>query len=167
MTSEHRAELVGRHADDSQDVPQGALGYVPTRVDRHRDCAPVGMLHHVVAAIDPCHGESGAFQRLDYLCSRYDWDVTRHTRTLSESSVALLRIGGDSRVPRWGAHGNRATLSVRVSSSGGPTTSSRASSAARRSAIAASCVGPSPTAPTPGRSWAEAHQTPSSSCSTT
>jgi hypothetical protein len=62
---------------------------------------------------------------------------------------------------------SQATLSVRVNSSGGPTTSSRASSATRRSSIASSCVAPSPAAPTPGRSWAEAHQTPSSSCSTT
>jgi hypothetical protein len=64
------------------------------------------MLHHVVAAVDPRHGESGAFQRLDYLCSRYDWDVARHTRTLSESSVALPRIGGDIEdtlsCPRYG-----------------------------------------------------------------
>ena len=39
-----------------------------------------------------------------------------------------------------------------------PTSASNASSPSRRSATAASAVGPSPTAPTPGRSCAEAHQ---------
>ena len=63
--------------------------------------------------------------------------------------------------------GHQATSRVSVSSYGGPTSASNASSASRRSATAASAVGPSPAAPTHGRSCAEAHQTPSSSCSTT
>src|SRR5260370_34406576 len=42
-----------------------------------------------------------------------------------------------------------------------------ASSASRTSATAASTAWPSPTAPAPGRNCAEAHQTPSSSFSTT
>ena len=58
---------------------------------------------------------------------------------------------------------HQATSSVSVSSGGGPTSSIRTASASRRSSMAASFVGPSPTAPTPGRSWADAHHTPSSS----
>jgi hypothetical protein len=78
MTSEQRAELVRGHADDGQDVSQGALGHVPARMDWDWDRAPIGVLHHVVAAGDPHDNESGAFERLDYLRSRYDRDAARH-----------------------------------------------------------------------------------------
>lgn len=78
MTSQQCAKLVRSHADDGQDVPQGALGSVPARVDWDRDCASVRVLHHVVAAIDPHDSESSALQRLDYLRSRYVRDAARH-----------------------------------------------------------------------------------------
>lgn len=75
MTSEQRAELVRGHADDGQDVPQGALGHVPARVDWNCSRTPIGVLHHVVAASDPHDHESGAFERLNYLRPRYDRDA--------------------------------------------------------------------------------------------
>ena len=62
MKLEQRAKLVWRHADAGQDAAQGALGYVPTSVDRHGDGAPVGMAHHVVATVDPCYGEADLFR---------------------------------------------------------------------------------------------------------
>jgi len=145
LTSRQRPELVWSHADDGQDVSQGALGHVPACVDWDGDCASIGVLHHVMAASDSLDNESCAFQRPDYLRSRYDRDA----------------LGASQEATR-----SQATLSVRVNSSGGPTTSIRASRAARRSSTASSWVAPSPTAPTPGRSWAEAHHKPSSSCST-
>ena len=92
-------------------------------------CPAVGMAHHVMASADPHHRESSPFKRSDHLHSRYG------------------RVGV----------GHQATSRVSVSSSGGPTSASKPSSASRRSATAASTVGPSPTAPTPGRSCAEAH----------
>ena len=78
MTSEQGAELVGAHADDGQDVSQGALGHVASCVSWDRNCTPIGMSHHVVAARDPFDSESGAFERLDYLRSRYGRDAARH-----------------------------------------------------------------------------------------
>jgi hypothetical protein len=36
------------------------------------------MLHHVVAADDPCFNEASALERLDYLRSRYNRDIARH-----------------------------------------------------------------------------------------
>ena len=47
-------------------------------MDWDRDCTSIGVLHHVVAASDPLDNESGAFERPDYLRSRYDRDATRH-----------------------------------------------------------------------------------------
>src|SRR6266480_5173737 len=90
-----------------------------------------------MAAADPRDLESGPFKCFDDLCS-----TNRRNRD-----------------------GHKATLSVSVSSSGMPTSAINACSASRRSSSAASRVSPSPTAPTPSLSWADAHQTPSSSCS--
>lgn len=78
MKLEQRAKLVWRHADAGQDAAQGALGYVPTSVDRHGDGAPVGMAHHVVATVDPCYGEADLFESPDDLRSRYGRDAARH-----------------------------------------------------------------------------------------
>ena len=78
MRSEQRTEIVGSDSSGSQDGSQGALKDVSTCVDRHGDGRPVGMLHDVVAARDPCNLVSGTLQRLDYLCSRYGRDGTRH-----------------------------------------------------------------------------------------
>jgi hypothetical protein len=50
---EQLAELVRGHANDGQDVPQGALGHVSASVNRNWDCTPIRMLHHVVAVDDP------------------------------------------------------------------------------------------------------------------
>jgi hypothetical protein len=71
MRLEQRAELVRRHADDGQDVPQGAFRHVGNR-------ASIGMLHDVMATNDPRDRESSAFERFYYLRSRYDWDATWH-----------------------------------------------------------------------------------------
>src|SRR5215472_14794472 len=57
--------------------------------------------------------------------------------------------------------GHQATS--RVISSGVPISAIRAIRASRKSASASSGVAPSPTAPAPGRTRADAHQTPSSS----
>ncbi len=78
MTSKQGAELVRGHADDGQDVSQGSLRHVASRVNWDRNCTPIGMLHHVMAASDPLDNESGAFERLDYLRSRYGRDAARH-----------------------------------------------------------------------------------------
>ena len=78
MTLEQRAELVWRHADDGQDVPQGASGHVAARMDGYRNCASIRMLHYVVATSDPRDAKPRAFERLYDLRSRYDWDATRH-----------------------------------------------------------------------------------------
>ncbi len=61
----------------------------------------------------------------------------------------------------------QATSNSSVISAGGSMSSRRSNKPARRSVNAASGVSPSPTAPTPGRKTALAHQTPSSSCSNT
>lgn len=78
MTLEERAELVWCHADDDQDVPQGASGHVATRMDWDRNRSSIRMLHDVVATGDPRDGEPRLFESLDYLRSRYDWDATWH-----------------------------------------------------------------------------------------
>jgi hypothetical protein len=109
------------------------------RVDRDDHRPAIGVAHHVVASADSRDRESCPLKRPDHLRPRNCRESVRH----------------------------QATSRVSVISSGGPTSTSSASSAPRRSATAASADGPSPTAPTPGRSCAEAHQTPSSSRSTT
>jgi hypothetical protein len=76
--SEQLVELVRGHPDDGQDVPQCALGHVLARVDRDWDCAPIRMLHYVVAAVNPRNNEASALERLDYLRSRYGRDRARH-----------------------------------------------------------------------------------------
>jgi hypothetical protein len=78
MTSEQCAELVHGHADNGQNVAQGALGYVTSRVDRYGDCTSIRVPHHVMASSYPHHCESGALKRLYYLRSRYDRDAARH-----------------------------------------------------------------------------------------
>jgi hypothetical protein len=78
MTSEQRTELVRGHADNDQEVSQGALRHVAARVNWDRNRTPIGMLHHAVAASDPLDDESGAFERLNYLRSRYGRDAARH-----------------------------------------------------------------------------------------
>jgi hypothetical protein len=78
MTSEQLHELVGSNANAGQDAAQCALGHVPPCVDWHGDRAPVGMAHHVVATLDPCYGEAGAFESPDDLRSRYGRDAARH-----------------------------------------------------------------------------------------
>ena len=89
------------------------------------------------------------------------WRITRWL-PLILATAKPARSSPDHLRPRNGREGagHQATSRVSVSSSGGPTSASKASSAFRRSPTAASAVGPSPTAPTPGRSCAEAHQTP-------
>ena len=47
-------------------------------MDWHDGGTPVGMAHHVVAAVDPYHGEASALERPDDLGSRRGRDVTRH-----------------------------------------------------------------------------------------
>jgi hypothetical protein len=78
MTLEQRSELIRSHADDGQDVPQGALGHVATLMDGYWNRTPIRMLHEVVAAGDPLDSEPRLFESLDYLRSRYDWDATWH-----------------------------------------------------------------------------------------
>lgn len=78
MTSEQCPELIHGHADNGQNVAQGALGHVTARMDRYRDRKSIGVLHHVMASSYPRHRESGAFKRLYYLRSRYDRDAARH-----------------------------------------------------------------------------------------
>lgn len=78
MRSEQLAELVWRHADDGQDVPQRAYAQVLTAVDRDWNGPPVGMLHHVVAAFDPRNAEASALERFDDPRPRYNRDVARH-----------------------------------------------------------------------------------------
>ncbi len=78
MTSEQRAELVGSHADDVEDAPQGSLGHVAARVHWDWNRTSIRVLHHVMAARDPRKTEPGALQRLDYLRSRYRRDGARH-----------------------------------------------------------------------------------------
>jgi hypothetical protein len=93
MTSKQGAELVRGHADDGQDVSQGSLRHVASRVNWDRNCTPVGMLHHVMAASDPLDNESGAFERLDYLRSRYGRDAAGH-------KVATYQKSGDAQCQR-------------------------------------------------------------------
>ncbi len=78
MTSEQRAELVGGHAHGLQDATHGPREQVFTAVDWHDGGTPVGMAHHVVAAVNPCDGETGALECLDDLGPRRDRDVARH-----------------------------------------------------------------------------------------
>jgi hypothetical protein len=78
MTSKQRAELIGGHADASQDAAQGSLEQILAAVDRHGHGTPVRMAHDVVATIDSRDGETGTFQRLDYLRSRYGRDGAGH-----------------------------------------------------------------------------------------
>lgn len=78
MILEQRAELVWRHTNARDDVSHGAPRHVLARVDRHRNRAPVGMPHEVVAALDARYCESGALQGLDDLCSWYNRDAAGH-----------------------------------------------------------------------------------------
>src|SRR5262249_54478374 len=131
-------QLVHGDAGQRQDVAQGALGEVLAGVDGHADHPSVLVAQEVVTPPDTREGESGFLQGADDLGTGN---------------------GGDG----W----HQATSTVTATSGEKPTSSIKATSASRRSATAASAVEPSPTAPTPGRSWALAHQIPSSSCSRT
>ena len=119
----------------------------------------------------PNAGEGVAHGSLRYVAARMNWHADRATIGVFHEMVTALnardRESGALLGTSEHATTNQATLSVKVSSSGMPTSSSRSSRLSRRSAIAASCVGPYPNAATPGRSVAEPHQTPSSSCSMT
>lgn len=59
MRSEQSAELVCGHADNGQDVPQRSPGNVLARMNGHRHGPSVGVLHHMVAAVNALDSESG------------------------------------------------------------------------------------------------------------
>jgi hypothetical protein len=99
--SQQRAELLRGHADDGKDVSQRALGHVPARVDRDRNGTAIGVLHHVMAASNPCGHETGAFERLDYLRSRYSRDAARHKPGNYQISGYAER---QSQLIRWPDH---------------------------------------------------------------
>ncbi len=58
-------EFIFGHADNRQDVPQRSPRHISTSMDRHRNGSTIRMLHDVMAATDPSHGEAGLFQGLD------------------------------------------------------------------------------------------------------
>ena len=78
MTSKQRAELIGGHADSLQDAAHGTREQVLTAVDWHYGGTPVGVAHHVVAAVNPRDRETGTLERLDDLGSRRNRNVARH-----------------------------------------------------------------------------------------
>jgi hypothetical protein len=78
MRSEQRAELVWGHADGVQDVAQCGCAEVSAAMNGHSDGAPVGMLHHVVAAVYSRHGKADLLKYSDYLRSWYYRDAARH-----------------------------------------------------------------------------------------
>jgi hypothetical protein len=78
MTSEQRAELIRSDAYAGQDAAQRALGDVSPSVYWYGDRAPIWMAHDVMATVDPCDREAGAFESLDNLRSRYGRDAARH-----------------------------------------------------------------------------------------
>jgi hypothetical protein len=78
MRSEQSAKLVRGHADNGQDVPQRSPRHVSPCVDRDWDGPSVGVLHHVMAAVNPFDSETSALERLDYIRSRNDRDSARH-----------------------------------------------------------------------------------------
>jgi len=137
--SEQRPELLGVHADDRQDVPQGALSYVAARVDRDHDRPTIGMAHHAMASADSHDREASPLKRPDPP-SPPEWPERSRASGNVKSQRQLIRRAdlGEQRfqdLPRVGNRGfRRRTVAYR---------------------------------PTPGRSYAEADQTPSSSCSTT
>ena len=78
ITSEQAAKLIRSHANRVQYAAQGAFEEILVAVDRYGDGTPIRMAHDVVTAVDPRDGETGAFQRLDYLRSRYGRDSAGH-----------------------------------------------------------------------------------------
>jgi hypothetical protein len=78
MTLEQRAELVGCHSDGLQDAAHGSGQQVLTAVDWHDGSTPVWVAHHVMTAIYPGDGETGALERSNNLGSGRNWDVARH-----------------------------------------------------------------------------------------
>lgn len=101
MTSEELTQLIRGHADDGQDVPQGALGNVLTRMNRDWDSTPIGMLHHVMATVDPLDTEASAPKRLDYVRSRYGRDRARHKPGSYQKSG---HVECHSQLARWPDH---------------------------------------------------------------
>lgn len=91
MRSEQLAELVRRDAGSVQDASQSRLENVSTCVDRHGDGRPAGMLHDVMAAADSYNLVSGLLQSLDYLCSPYGRDGTRHNAESYQKSGNVER----------------------------------------------------------------------------
>ena len=89
---------------------------------------------------------------------------TASRSTLPELAGPVMFAVNCTALPSGDDKAGPATLSVSVSSSGGPVSASRTSSASRRSAIAASGVGPSPTAPfsalIPNEQWFLPHYPP-------
>ena len=77
---------------------QGALGHAASRVNWDRNCPPIGMLHHMVAATGPRDNETGAFERLDYLRSQHGRDAARHKPGNYQKSGNVER---QSQLVRW------------------------------------------------------------------
>ena len=67
-------------------------------MDWDGDCASIGVPHHVMAASDSLDNESCAFQRPDYLRSRYDRDAARHKPGSYQKSGDVER---QSQLVRW------------------------------------------------------------------
>ena len=80
--SEQLPELLGVHADDRQDVPQGALSNVAARVDRYDDRPAIGMTHHAMASADS-HDLSAGQKATCVL-------VRRAVLTVSQGCIASL-----------------------------------------------------------------------------
>lgn len=78
MTSEQLAELIWCQVGGVQDAAQRGFENVPARMDSNGHGAAVRVLHEVMAAGDPRQAEPSTFQSLDYLCSTYGRDSTRH-----------------------------------------------------------------------------------------
>jgi hypothetical protein len=78
MRSEQLAELVRSHTDGGQDATQGSPWHVLAAMGWHGGSTPVGVAHKIVAAVNSCDSEASAFERFNYLHSRYSRDATRH-----------------------------------------------------------------------------------------
>jgi hypothetical protein len=78
MRSEKLAELVRGYADGLLDAAHRACEQVFAAVDWHDSGTPVGVAHHVVAAVDSNDSEADTLESLDNLRSRRGRDATRH-----------------------------------------------------------------------------------------
>lgn len=97
--------------------------------------------------------------------NRRHFEAAVFTYLAAELRTGDVAVRGSAAYANWAAQLLAWESCEDLSSSGAPASAINAASAPRRSASAASSVTPSPTAPIPGRSWADAHHTPSSSCS--